>query len=68
MSSFKKVENGSGWLIDREIFDLGVILAKLGTTGMLYGLEYDLPPDGAQISRVHDEHGCGEGLLLCGGL
>ena len=56
MSSFRKVQDGRGWLADQEVVDLGSTKVKVGTIGVLFDLEYDLHLEGAQINGVHEEH------------
>ena len=49
MSSFRRMKDGRRWLADQEELDLDVTKAKIGSSGVLFGLEYDLPPKGLRL-------------------
>ena len=48
MASFRKVKDGKGWLAGQEDFELEASKAKVGLSGRIFYLEYDVPPKGAQ--------------------
>ena len=56
MTSFRKVRDGRDWPTCQEILDLGTNEAKVGIAKVLFGLDYDLNPEGAQISKVNEEN------------
>ena len=50
-------------MVDHEELDVGATEAKVGTLRRLFGLEYDMPLEGAQITRVHTKNGVEEGYF-----
>ena len=58
-------------MVDQETIDLRATKASLGTIGVLFGLDFDLPRKRAQISKVNQKYGVVEGYffvvaLACG--
>ena len=63
MDNFRKVQDGRGWLANQEVFDLNATKVRVGIVVVLFGLDYDLPSEGAQISKVNEEHSVEEGYF-----
>ena len=61
MASFGRIRDNQGWLADREVLDIATIAVFVGDNKVIYGVDFELPPVGAQINRVLEEGGVVEG-------
>ena len=50
MASFKRVKDANRWLADSEEFEPKATKSKVGPLRWLFGLEYDVPSERAQVS------------------
>ena len=51
------MKDGSRWLADHEEFESEATKSKVDLSSWLFGLGYDIPTDGTQVTMTHIENG-----------
>ena len=63
MTSFEKVKDVHGWLVNREAFEPRATRSKVDLSERLFDLEYEVPEEGFLVSESRTVDGVDEGYF-----